>query len=135
MQSLRRLCIPLVLATFPLCAAAQGPSDIVLETPETLEFGLRMSIAAGTQRVLCYQLEEYQVVGSANVTAGNIATVPIALPDPVIRCAACNDWGCSTLSSNAAVLIPANPLDFDLSGGVDVNDMLMCYARIRDEIY
>jgi hypothetical protein len=133
MHPLRHLCLSLALATIPLCAAAQN--DIVIETPETLAFNLRMSIATGTQRVYCYQIAQEVVVGSVNVSSGSTAIVPIALPDPVIRCAACNSWGCSSLSPNAAVLVLSHPLDFDLSGAVTVNDMLVCYSRIQQEIF
>ncbi|HXZ83971.1 MAG TPA: hypothetical protein VEI82_00655 [Myxococcota bacterium] len=134
MIPIRTLCLSLVLLA-PLCAAAQSSSDIVIDTPETLQFRLRMSIAPGTQQVYCYQQDRMQVVGSVNVSSGSTAYVPVVLPDPIIRCSACNAYGCSSLSPNAAVLVGADPLDIDHNGKVDVSDMLTCMQRIRDQIY
>jgi hypothetical protein len=133
MNRLQQLCLCLALLAAPPGAAAQ--SDITIPTPDTLEFLVRMSIAPGTQQVYCYQQDQLRVVGTTSVTSGSKITVPVSLPDPVIRCAACNASGCSSLSSNAAVVVAADPLDFDLSGAIDVRDMLMCYAKVRDRIY
>jgi hypothetical protein len=133
MHLFRHLCLSLALATIPLGAPAQN--DIVIETDEPFAFDLRMSISAGTQSVYCYQLMDEVVVGSVTVSAGSTAIVPVTLPDPVIRCAACNSWGCSTLSPNAAVLVPSNPLDLDLNGLVTVTDILVCSKRIQEEIF
>src|SRR5262245_37868456 len=128
-----RPCLCLALFAAPLGAAAQ--SNITFNTPQTLEFTVRMSIAPGTQQVYCYQENQLSVVGTKNVSSGSQVTVPVSLPDPVIRCSACNASGCSALSSNAAVVVAADPLDFDLNRVVDVRDMTMCYAKIRDRIY
>lgn len=127
--------LALALLCLPLPATAQSPSDISIPGGENLEFLVRMSISPGTQQVYCYQQDRLRVVGSINVTAGSSAVVPISLPDPVIRCAACNTWGCSSLSPNSAIVVPADPLDLDQSGAIDVLDMLMCYDEVRQKIY
>ena len=125
------LCFALLAA--PFGAAAQ--SDISLPIPQTLQFSLRMSIAPGTQQVYCYQQDQLRVIGLKNVTSGSQIVVPVVVPNPVIRCSACNAAGCSSLSSNAAVVLSADPLDMDLNGLVNVTDMVMCAAKIRDRIY
>jgi hypothetical protein len=127
--------LTLALCFIPLPATSQTPGDINIPGGEHLEFQVRMSISPGTEQVYCYQQDRLRVVGSINVAAGSNAVVPIALPDPVIRCAACNTWGCSSLSSNSAVVVPTDPLDFDQSGVVNVLDLLMCYEEVRQRIY
>jgi hypothetical protein len=134
MNPIRTLCLSLALLA-PLGAVAQSSSDIVIDNPQTLQFRLRMSISPGTQQVVCYQQDRMQMVGSVNVSSGSTAYVPVVLPDPIIRCSACNAYGCSSLSANAAVLVAADPLDVDHSGKVDVSDMLTCVQQIRDKIY
>jgi hypothetical protein len=135
MRLLRNLCLSLTLFVAPLGAKAQGTGDIIIDSPETLEFEVRTAITPGTQQVYCYQQSQLRVVGSVNTSGGSTATIPVALPDPVIRCAACNAWGCSSLSTNSVVVVAADRLDFDLNTVVDVRDMLMCISEVQDRIY
>lgn len=122
-----------------LCAAgnawAQSPSDITFELGQPAAFQVRLAISPGTEHVYCYQADRLRVIGSTTNVASSTVSVPIVLPDPVIRCAACNSWGCSSLSPNAAVVTPSNPLDLDQNEVIDVRDMSMCVSRIRDVIY
>lgn len=133
MHSFRSLCLAFAFCAAPLAAVAQ--SNITIDMPLTLEYQLRMSIAPGTQQVYCYQQDRLVVVGSVNVPAGSTATVPISIPDPVIRCSACNSYGCSSLSPNAAVVVAADPLDRDQNGLIDVRDIVMCSREINWEIF
>ena len=126
-------CLCFALLAAPFGAAAQ--SNITLSTPETLQFNIRVSIAPGTQQVYCYQEDKLTLIGTKIITSGSQVFVPVSLPDPVIRCTACNSSGCSTLSSNAAVVLAADPLDLDLNGVVNVTDIVMCSSKIRDAIY
>ena len=135
MRLLRNMCLSLTLFAAPLGAAAQGPDDIIIDSPETLEFQVNMAITAGTQQVYCYQQDQLRVVGSVNISAGSTATVPVSLPDPVIRCTACNTWGCSSLSPNSVVVVASDPLDFDDNSIIDVRDMVMCVSEVQDRIY
>ena len=139
MQPLRSLSLPLALTAAFLCAAhdsaAQGAADIPFDAPQTFQFQVRVAVSPGTERVFCYQEDQFRVVGTSAAVSGSTTSVLITLPELSVRCAACNSWGCSSLSPNAAVVVAADPLDFDLNTLVDVRDMVMCYARIRDRIY
>jgi hypothetical protein len=134
MKMFRFMSLSLVLLSLPWAGAA-GPSDIVIENPQPLEFQLRMSIAPGTEQVYCYQQDRQQVVGTTRVSAGSSATVAVSMPDPVIRCTACNAYGCSSLSPNAAVVVGGQTLDFNRNGRVDVGDMLTCVEMVREQLY
>src|SRR5262245_15345080 len=131
---LARAVLLLALVGAPLGAAAQS-GDIRLSTEETLEYQLRMSVAPGTQQVYCYQQNQLLVVGSVNISSGTTAVVPVSLPNPVIRCAACNTWGCSSLSSNSAVVLARDRLDLNEDGKVNVSDMVSCVSQIQQQIY
>ena len=138
MQPILLVCLSLALCAAPLCAAAQDPEDIVIANPQTLEFELNISISPGTEVVNCYQEDQLRPVGSVSIDSGETARVPVALPDPVIRCTACNTFGCSSLSPNAAILVrPASSesLDFNDNGEIEVGDMIECVAMIRDAIF
>jgi hypothetical protein len=135
MRPFQILGLTLACFSISLPAAAQTPGDINISGGEHLEFQVRMSISPGTEQVYCYQQDRLRVVGSVNIVSGSDAVVPIALPDPVIRCSACNTFGCSSLSSNSAVVVTTDPLDFDQSGVINVNDLLMCYDEVRNRIY
>jgi hypothetical protein len=122
-----------------LCATgnawAQSASDITFDLGQPAMYQVRLAVSPGTQHVYCYQADRLQVIGSATTPAGSTISVPIVLPDPVIRCAACNSYGCSSLSPNAAVVQPTDPLDVDQNSVVNVTDMVMCVAKIRDVLY
>jgi hypothetical protein len=121
-----------------LCAvpegAAQSSDDIYFDTPQTLEFQVRVAVAPGTQQVYCYQQDRQRLVGTRVGSSGTVS-VPISLPDPVIRCTACNSVGCSTLSPNSAVVVATDPLDMDGNSVVDVRDLNMCWVRVREVIF
>jgi len=128
-----------VVAGAVLCAAgnarAQSPSDITFPLGQPTGFQVKLALSPGTQQVYCYQADRLQVVGYTTNVTTETASVPIVVPDPIIRCAACNNYGCSSLSQNAAVVTPTDPLDIDGNSTIDVRDMMMCVARIRDAIY
>ena len=128
-----------VAAAALLCATgnarAQSSSDIHFELGQAVAFQVRLAISPGTDQVYCYQSDRLRVIGSTTNTASSTVSVPIVVPDPVIRCSACNAWGCSSLSPNSAVVTPSHPLDIDQNEVVDVRDMSMCVSRIRDYIF
>ena len=64
-----------------------------------------------------------------------VVAVRILMPDPEIRCVACNGAGCSDLSPNAAVVAAVDVLDRNRSGQIDVSDMVMCVNEIRENIF
>jgi len=137
-MNLLRLPILSIAATAAvLCAAPEGAAqsgDIFFDTTEPLQFQVRVAVSPGTQQVTCYQSDQLRVVGSSAASTSTV-TVPISLPGPRVRCSACNSVGCSTLSPNAAVVVPVDPLDMDGNTIVDVRDMTMCYMRLREAIY
>lgn len=122
-----------------LCATgnawAQSTSDITFRLGQPAAFQVRLAISPGTEQVYCYQSDRLRVIGSTTSTTSSTVSVPIVIPDPIIRCSACNSVGCSSLSPNAAVVTPTHPLDIDQNTVIDVRDMTMCVARIRDVLY
>jgi hypothetical protein len=138
MDSLGRFAaIAAVAAATLLCATgnARAQGDIHFDLGQPAAFQVHLAISPGTDQVYCYQSDRLRVIGSTTNTASNTVSVSIVVPDPVIRCSACNAWGCSSLSPNSAVVTPTHPLDIDQNEVVDVRDMTMCVSKIRDYIY
>jgi hypothetical protein len=136
MHALRLLC-SLIVMLIPLVAVAQLPENVIVDDPDPFMFQLRVQVGSGTDRVQCFVEGDSQIVGSAEVAGGTeaIVAVPILMPDPAIRCVACNGAGCSDLSPNAAVVAAVDVLDRNRSGHIDVSDMIMCVNEIRDNIF
>jgi hypothetical protein len=122
------------LALFVGAASAQSrDADILLELERPLDFNLEVELAPGTEEVVCHQepLDPVQV-GNVKVRRADEprATISISIPEPRIRCMACNTYGCSEFSPNAGVVAvhQANLLDRTNDGKINVNDMI-AWAR------
>ena len=115
-------------------------TDILLELEKPLEFNLDVELDAGTEEVHCYQepLEPVSV-GSVKLRRGNKdrTTIPISIPEPRIRCTACNTFGCSEFSPNAGVVgvRESHLLDRTNDGRINVNDIIAWARAINRWIF
>lgn len=122
----------------PMTALAQQSTDVYLEPTEPLEFALTVDVASGTEEIFCFQEPLGPIeVGSVQVSAKDtVAVVPIAIPDLVVRCTACNQFGCSEFSPNRGVVgvTQARKLDINGDGTVNVGDILGWSRAVTDWI-
>ncbi len=122
-------------------AAAPGQAidtDIYLEPDAPLDFNLTVEPADGTEEIICFQepLEAIEV-GSVVVDRGErMAVVPISIPEMVVRCTACNQFGCSEFSPNRGVITvrQSHLFDFDNDGAINVADILGWARAVSDWI-
>ena len=128
------------IAFFVGAAPAQSDEgDILLELDKPLAFNLDIELDPGTKEVLCYQEPlEPVTVGSVKLYNNEArATVPISIPEPRIRCTACNMFGCSEFSPNAGVvgIRESHLLDRTNDGRINVNDMIAWARAINRWIF
>ena len=125
---MRTILALLALAALPTAAQAQDDDETIYLEPELpLEFNLTVDVASGTEEVICYQEPlEPVAVGSLEVDAAGAVVVPISIPDPVVRCTACNQAGCSEFSPNRGLVAirQSHRFDFNNDGVIDVSDIV-----------